>query len=136
MNAPTKEMLEAGAVALCGLTEANAARAERMEEYTAAADKVRWLWTLMMAAAPKEVALKPANEPAYPTLISNAYGLPVTEHKGMTLRDHFAGQAMQARLSRQPDPLPAPQWFQSGHEVGDALICYAVADAMLEARSK
>ncbi|MET3631616.1 hypothetical protein [Burkholderia sp. 572] len=57
-------------------------------------------------------------------------------HGGLTVRDYFAAKAMQALLSRNPDPLPAPQWFQPGHEINDARRCYAIADAMLRARGE
>lgn len=52
----------------------------------------------------------------------------------LSIRDYFAAKAMQALLTRQPDPRPAPQWFQPGHEVNDAKFCYSIADAMLRAR--
>ena len=47
--------------------------------------------------------------------------------KGMTLRDYFAAQAMQAELSKWKD----------GHEdcyEGIAELCYCMADAMMKAR--
>lgn len=48
-------------------------------------------------------------------------------HEGMTLRDYFAGQALQGLIARS-----------SGIRVADADVmahgCYAYADAMLEVR--
>ena len=59
---------------------------------------------------------------------------PCSDYNGMTLRDYFAAQAMQAILTSQ---------YQDGIYVGDgendshdicAQSAYIVADAMLEAR--
>ncbi|WP_395279462.1 hypothetical protein [Enterobacter bugandensis] len=49
----------------------------------------------------------------------------IVDSHGMTLRDYFAGKAMQARLSN-------PQWIASDERT--ALDAYQVADAMLRAR--
>ena len=47
---------------------------------------------------------------------------------GMTLRDHFAGLAMQAMLNEDPD-------YHQVHEFIDlAYFSYQAADAMLKAR--
>jgi hypothetical protein len=73
--------------------------------------------------------------PAFARPASPAHEYGFHKHQeGMTLRDYFAAKAMQARLTRPADPLPAPQWFGPGHEVEDARACYALADAMLKAR--
>jgi hypothetical protein len=52
----------------------------------------------------------------------------VTLHTGMTLRDWFAGMALQGRATRLGNP----------HEHRDLLAsdCYDIADAMIEARQK
>jgi hypothetical protein len=62
----------------------------------------------------------PSNPQAFPT--ENIL------HKGMTLRDYFAAKAMQGFLASSDgeDP-PSAQGF--------AMVCYALADAMLEARN-
>lgn len=46
---------------------------------------------------------------------------------GMTLRDYFAAQAMQAEMSKWKDG------HEDGYE-GIAELCYCMADAMLKAR--
>jgi hypothetical protein len=76
--------------------------------------------------------------PAFPCdeVIEYGNGPRQITNSGMTLRDYFAAKAMQAWLSRQPDPLPAPQWFGRGHEDIDARSCYRIADAMLAARGQ
>jgi len=63
--------------------------------------------------------------PAFPTLfIEPNYG---SGYAGMTMRDYFAGKALQGLLaSIQPNQL----W--SGDDV--AVTCYRTADAMLKAR--
>ena len=79
---------------------------------------------------------KETGGPAFPQQGLDPWQRPLQIAKGMTLRDYFAAKAMQARLTRSADPLPAPQWFGPGHEVEDARACYAVADAMLKAREE
>ena len=63
--------------------------------------------------------------PAFPTLfIEPNYG---SGYAGMTMRDYFAGKALQGLLACiQPNQL----W--SGEEL--AVTCYRTADAMLKAR--
>jgi hypothetical protein len=52
----------------------------------------------------------------------------LAEHEhGMTLRDYFAGQAMQGMLAGREAPLTPHEW---------ATCAYALADAMLAERSK
>ena len=66
----------------------------------------------------------PSGGPAYPT---NQYanGISPSGHsQGMTLRDYFAGQALQGFISRGDK-------YDSEFDAGRA---YAFADAMLEAR--
>jgi hypothetical protein len=48
-------------------------------------------------------------------------------HRGMTLRDYFAAQAMQAEMSKWKDG------HEDGYE-GIAELCYCMADAMIRAR--
>lgn len=57
--------------------------------------------------------------PAFPGVLRGTYG-------GMTLRDWFAGQALCGWVS---DPA-----IDSNQEEGVARICYALADAMIQAR--
>jgi len=47
---------------------------------------------------------------------------------GMTLRDYFAGQAMQALITRETKMIPDPSVY--------AGAAYDLADAMLDARKK
>lgn len=66
---------------------------------------------------------KPTGGPAYPVIAENGLGL-VSD--GMTLRDWFAGMAMQGLLVRYGD--------QSA--LGCAGLSYEYADAMIEEREK
>ena len=69
--------------------------------------------------------------PAFP---ANHYDLAAGEH-GMTLRDYFAAQAMQALITgliSHPDR--AKDWLES--ELWAPQQAYAVADAMLSARKE
>lgn len=75
--------------------------------------------------------------PAFPVLHSidgNWVKEPRDEFCGMTLRDHFAGQAMQALIAGR-------SWGHLGTDV-DVLFktwatsAYSLADAMLEARKE
>lgn len=59
--------------------------------------------------------------PAYPAPIQSTIA---THHTGMTLRDHFAGLAMQGWMSLEGS---VDHRFM-------AETCYLIADAMLEAR--
>lgn len=61
------------------------------------------------------------NEPAYPT-VGKAYEFP-----GMSLRDHFAGQALSSLSSDERDG------FSTFGEV--AKYCYIIADAMMNERA-
>lgn len=67
--------------------------------------------------------------PAFPQVdLKNAHGMLVPDRQsGMTIRDWFAGKAMQAYLT-------APDTGWSFDEVAGA--AYKMADAMLEERSK
>ena len=64
------------------------------------------------------------NIPAFPQVLDG-----IVDKPGMTLRDYFAGQALQGLIARS-----------SGIRVADADVmargCYAYADAMLEERDK
>jgi hypothetical protein len=66
--------------------------------------------------------------PAFPESASGPYpnGEIVLGRPGMTLRDWFAGMALQGRATRLGNP----------HEHRDLLAsdCYDIADAMIEAR--
>ena len=52
---------------------------------------------------------------------------------GMSLRDWFAGEALQGELACQN--AESGEWPE-GHESGLAKRCYKIADAMLEERDK
>ena len=75
---------------------------------------------------------KETGGPAYP----NSYTLP--EYQGMTLRDHFAGLAMQAymqvTLKQYPTPGADSTWVAGPSYESVANYAYQFADAMLEAR--
>ena len=63
------------------------------------------------------------NPPAFPNTGNSNWNL--TPDPGMTLRDYFAGKALEAIC---------PGWNQPAKEV--ASRAYAIADAMLTARQK
>ena len=59
-----------------------------------------------------------------------------TDELGMTLRDYFAGQALQGLMSIPIDKWP-DNWHMQGPPAPHAVkACYHMADAMLEARKK
>lgn len=62
--------------------------------------------------------------PAYPT----------QEYEGLTLRDYFAGQAMQGWLASYPESEQHP--VATHHENMVAELSYLMADAMLKAREE
>jgi hypothetical protein len=74
--------------------------------------------------------------PAFPTTKPlEHWGDP---NQGMTLRDYFAGKAMQAQLSAQWEyhyKTPSDEDFSNQWDFIDVALCaYDIADAMLEAR--
>lgn len=62
--------------------------------------------------------------PAYPT----------QGYEGLTLRDYFAGQAMQGWLASYPESTQHP--VDTHHEKMVAELSYLMADAMLKAREE
>ncbi|MCB3267613.1 hypothetical protein NL448_08880 [Klebsiella pneumoniae] len=62
--------------------------------------------------------------PAYPT----------QGYEGLTLRDYFAGQAMQGWLASYPEGIQHP--VATRHEKMVAEFSYLMADAMLKAREE
>ncbi|MGL6090842.1 MAG: hypothetical protein ACRC07_12435 [Pseudomonas paracarnis] len=70
---------------------------------------------------------KPKNEPAFPVESCADH-----EFTGMSLRDYFAAKAMQAMISTAGGPC---FFGLDGVETSTAGAAYAVADAMLAARS-
>lgn len=68
--------------------------------------------------------------PVHPIVETNGQGQPELTHTGMSLRDHFAGQALLGILSANEDKSE----MAGLHEV-IAKGCYVWADAMLKARS-
>lgn len=76
------------------------------------------------------------NTPAFPTVKRQKGRLVRVE--GMTLRDHFAGLAMQGFCTRADEPWDLLLSLNKGekfiaHSMAD--FAYMVADAMLEARA-
>ena len=72
--------------------------------------------------------IKDDGGPVHPTTTENGVYGPM---HGMSLRDYFAGQAMQGKL--------AANSIESGHyftDPGLADIAYEMADAMIEARNE
>ena len=65
------------------------------------------------------------NESAFPWQIDN--GETMRGHKGMTLRDYFAGRAMQAIIGREDNRFTTTLDFVSAK-------AYQYADAMMKAR--
>ncbi len=73
------------------------------------------------------MSTKDTGEPAFPILERGGSGLELT-HPGMSLRDHFAGLAMQAMASGT--------WPDEQMSAGIASLAFAMADAMLKERAK
>lgn len=72
----------------------------------------------------------PENPPAFPCLDNNGDGLSM-RYFGMTLRDHFAGQALTGFVTlAHPDGEPIMGAADT------AKACYNYADAMLAERAK
>jgi hypothetical protein len=73
---------------------------------------------------------------AFPYTEQNFDGTPYCAHLGMTLRDYFAaaalqglvGEMMKSAADNRTTPHIAKIWLADG--------CYAVADAMIEARKQ
>lgn len=73
--------------------------------------------------------MKLTGGPAFPHHIEHPNGhWPEVTHAGMTLRDWFAGKAMQGLFACPMQPQSGPEMY--------ARDAYAVADAMLKERSK
>jgi len=73
------------------------------------------------------------NPPAFPTNIHNS-GDGKYASQGMTLRDYFAAQAMQAFLSNDNLLKGACTWHKDGSETSIAVLAYDQADAMMKVR--
>ena len=67
------------------------------------------------------------NQPAFPMVAKDKTGMII--NMGMSLRDYFAAQAMQAFINRD-------EWQSTVKEISreTAFNAYAMADAMLEER--
>lgn len=72
--------------------------------------------------------------PAFP-LAASEYGGNGPEY-GMTLRDYFAANAMQALITNDQVLRAASVHYEGGSESSIARIAYEQADAMLAARDK
>ena len=74
----------------------------------------------------------PQNPPAFPRPASTSYGdFPVEEQSGMSLRDWFAGKAMEGAVLDTDLVLV----MASNQEIM-AIRAYEIADAMLKARER
>lgn len=69
---------------------------------------------------------KPDNPFAFPSTWDSSYNAVILTENGMTLRDYFAGKAMQGSVVCEGPEFPNPTTI--------ANWSYAVADAMLKAR--
>lgn len=80
------------------------------------------------------------NEPAFPVYLKGGcFAFAAGEYPGMTLRDWFAGQALQGLLNRQHLSVPVcPRCKTVADDPGEhySEIAYLYADAMLAAREK
>ena len=74
--------------------------------------------------------MNPKDIPAFPCLERGGGGLDLS-HPGMTLRDHFAGLAMQGMLTTSG--APALNGLD-GYEAITAKAAYKLADEMLKVR--
>lgn len=78
---------------------------------------------------------KETGGPAFPYEERNMDGMPVKDYFGMTLRDYFAAQAMQALIARETtgafnfEACPNDPWRV-------ALWAYDVADQMIKVREQ
>lgn len=59
---------------------------------------------------------------------------PDENHRGMTLRDYFAGQALAGNLEQGVENDMHSGWWHDSSKI--AQRAYAIADAMLKARGK
>jgi hypothetical protein len=67
--------------------------------------------------------------PVFPVSPEESRGKVSSIHGGMTIRDWFAGMALQGEISTQCE---SDGWFNSPSKFTDAAEkCYALADAML-----
>ncbi len=74
--------------------------------------------------------------PAFPIPLHQGQAYNATVHKGMSLRDYFAGQAL-AGVYANKDLLLAVESVGQDHSIATAAkVAYAVADAMLAARDR
>ena len=75
------------------------------------------------------------NPPAFPQQCADALDVGMV-HEGMTLRDWFAGQAIGATITAiTAGKVPLQNWIGTPSESA-AAIAYAMADAMLAARTR
>lgn len=75
---------------------------------------------------------KPENPPAFPQTIDDM-GTMRSVTEGMTLRDYFAGQALQGFFAHERSIRGSERddWYE-----GTAIMAYRFSDAMLAERSK
>ena len=77
---------------------------------------------------------KPENPPAFPTTWDTSYNSIMQTENGMTLRDHFAGLALQGMLCHSTRY--KPRVINSDENWHNAISeeAYEIADAMLKRR--
>jgi len=84
---------------------------------------------------------KPSNPSAYPNTTVNANGVIISKNYGMTLRDHFAGLAMQAIISNSDTMRELTKAYERGKKTDSFESCLAdmsfgFSDAMLKQREQ
>jgi len=82
----------------------------------------------------KRISMK--NPQAFPSIVPNDSGRPEI-YRGMSLLDHFAGQALASIDNTMWVNFcsDSPKFYESG-EAGTAEHCYNIAEAMLKEREK
>ena len=75
------------------------------------------------------------NQPAFPTQFFNADKQAWIFDKGMTLRDYFAGRAMQALIRFEDKSLPYESRNTKDFDDRVSYQAYRYADAMMKARA-
>lgn len=78
----------------------------------------------------------PDGGPAFPEMIRSPDGELIGMESGMTLRDWFAGMALQGDLAGETEHFRTEATNKHTREENLAINAYRIADAMLKAREK